>query len=71
MGRVLACTSLPPGARPGAVLRVTAAAGQEDVRAAFRRLSLLVHPDKHRSCGRAAEAFKVVKESFDALMIKF
>ena len=68
VARVLACASLPPGARPAAVLRVPATAGREDVRSAFRRLSLLVHPDKHRSCGRAAEAFKAAKEAFDALI---
>lgn len=70
VARVLACASLPSGARPAAVLRVAAGAGQEDVRSAFRRLSLLVHPDKHRSCARAAEAFKTAKEAFDALILK-
>lgn len=61
--------TLPPAMRPAAVLRVAPTAGREEVRSAFRRLSLLVHPDKHKSCQRAADAFKAAKEAFDALLV--
>jgi hypothetical protein len=66
--RVLACTAVvDPAAQPAAVLRLEPGASREAVRVAFRRLSLLVHPDKNRSPG-AAEAFALVSTSASRLL---
>ncbi|CAN6322024.1 unnamed protein product [Urochloa humidicola] len=46
------------GVRPGA-----AAATQDAIKKEYRRLSLLVHPDKARSCPAAEGAFKLLRQA--------
>ncbi|GFR51776.1 hypothetical protein Agub_g14232 [Astrephomene gubernaculifera] len=65
--RVLACRELSPEEQAGAVLRVDPRVGREEIRLAFRRLSLLVHPDKNRSRD-ASEAFSMVSAAARALL---
>ncbi len=65
--RVLACRSLGAAVQASAVLRLPAGADRDEVRVAFRRMSLLVHPDKNRSSG-AAEAFALVNASATKLL---
>ncbi|KXZ53859.1 hypothetical protein GPECTOR_6g777 [Gonium pectorale] len=65
--RVLACRVLAPAEQPSVVLRLPVGASRDEVRVAFRRLSLLVHPDKNRSVG-AAEAFALVSGAASKLL---
>ncbi|TVU44009.1 hypothetical protein EJB05_03433, partial [Eragrostis curvula] len=51
------------GIRPGA------AATPDVVKKQFRRLSLLVHPDKNRSCAAAEDAFKLLRQAFDDALL--
>ncbi|KAK3148819.1 hypothetical protein QOZ80_3AG0209120 [Eleusine coracana subsp. coracana] len=50
------------GIRPGA------AATHDAIKKQFRRLSLLVHPDKNR-CAAAEEAFKLLRQAFDDALL--
>ncbi|GIL64010.1 hypothetical protein Vafri_17997 [Volvox africanus] len=65
--RVLSCRALGPAAQAVAVLRLEYGASRDSVRLAFRRLSLLVHPDKNRSSG-AADAFALVSAAASRLL---
>ncbi|GLI71444.1 hypothetical protein VaNZ11_016659 [Volvox africanus] len=65
--RVLSCRTLSPAAQAVAVLRLDYGASRDTVRLAFRRLSLLVHPDKNRSSG-AADAFALVSAAASRLL---
>eukprot|EP00198_Chlamydomonas_reinhardtii_P013251 XP_001702588.1 predicted protein [Chlamydomonas reinhardtii] len=65
--RVLACKALGASAQAAAVLRVTHATPRAEVRMAFRRLSLAVHPDKNKS-DSAAEAFAMVSAAASRLL---
>lgn len=78
--RLLACKGLPPPSRHHVALRLhrPAASGAsaavrcvtpapEQVRVAYRRLCLTVHPDKN-PCTAAAEAFQVLRAACDALL---
>lgn len=49
-----------------AVLGVSCAASEKDIKAAFRRLALLYHPDKNREAG-AEEKFKMVGAAYAVL----
>ncbi|XP_018610141.2 dnaJ homolog subfamily B member 1-like [Scleropages formosus] len=48
------------------VLGVASCASEEDIRKAYRRQALKLHPDKNRSPG-AEEAFKEIAEAYDVL----
>lgn len=50
------------------ILEVGRDASQDDIRRAYRRLALRLHPDKNPQCREAAEArFKVVSEAYEVL----
>lgn len=49
-----------------AVLGVSCAASERDIKAAFRRLALLYHPDKNREVG-AEDKFKMVGAAYAVL----
>lgn len=49
-----------------AVLGVSCAASEKDIKAAFRRLALLYHPDKNREAG-AEDKFKMVGAAYAVL----
>lgn len=49
-----------------AVLGVSCAASERDIKAAFRRLALLYHPDKNREAG-AEDKFKMVGAAYAVL----
>ena len=57
-----------------AVLGVSCAASEKDIKAAFRRLALLYHPDKNREAG-AEDKFKMVGAAYavlaDAVSVTF
>lgn len=45
--RILACESLTPGVQCCAILRVKEGDGYEKMRSNFKKLSLVIHPDKN------------------------
>jgi len=52
---------------PYYVLLLEAGCSAEEARAAFRRMSLQVHPDKHQVDPRASTAFEMVKKSYEKM----
>ncbi|KAM6039184.1 LOW QUALITY PROTEIN: dnaJ homolog subfamily C member 14 [Chlamydotis macqueenii] len=65
--RLLAMAELPEGElNPFQVLGVEAAASDAELRKAYRRLAVLVHPDKNEHPGAEA-AFKVLRAAWDAV----
>ena len=57
---------------PHAILGVDRGASQEDIRAAYRRLAALYHPDRHTHLGDefrslAEKKFKAIQSAYDAL----
>lgn len=53
---------------PYDVLALPPAASDEDIETRYRRLSALVHPDKHAGDARAPDAFQEVKKARDVLI---
>lgn len=53
---------------PFHVLQLDIDATAEDVKFRYKKLSLLVHPDKNRTLDRAADAFDEVKHAHEALL---
>ncbi|GMH42404.1 hypothetical protein BSKO_10323 [Bryopsis sp. KO-2023] len=66
VNRILACKSLPDWSRCLVVLRLQGPQTLETAKAAFKKLTLIVHPDKNKSKG-ASEAFCMVKEALEWL----
>ncbi|GJN22728.1 hypothetical protein PR202_gb10323 [Eleusine coracana subsp. coracana] len=59
----------PPGSwRAVLGIRPGAAATHDAIKKQFRRLSLLVHPDKN-GCAAAEEAFKLLRQAFDDALL--
>mmetsp|Transcript_39675 Transcript_39675/g.91908 ORF Transcript_39675/g.91908 Transcript_39675/m.91908 type:complete len:206 (-) Transcript_39675:380-997(-) len=52
---------------PYYVLLLEPGCSAEEARAAFRRMSLQVHPDKHQGDPRASTAFEMVKKSYEKM----
>ncbi len=65
--RLLRCRALPEPLRHFAALRLHRGCSEDHVRGSFRRLSLVVHPDKNQS-QLAADAFAVLGAAHRALL---
>lgn len=53
---------------PYEVLLLNADASEEEIRSKFRKLSVLVHPDKARNDMRALQAFHIVESAYKTLI---
>ena len=62
--RVLASTG-----NAHSVLLLPPTASPQEIKASYKRLALLLHPDKADNDPLAAEAFRLVKDSFEALTV--
>merc|ERR1719440_94516 len=62
----MATSSLYQNFDPYSILAVGSSSSAADIKKAFRKLSLKLHPDKNPS-QQAAEQFMLVKKAYDAL----
>ena len=49
------------------VLKVEKSASKADIKEAYRKLALALHPDRHDGCDMKAEEFKEVNEAYEVL----
>jgi DnaJ-class molecular chaperone len=49
------------------VLKVEKSASKADIKEAYRKLALALHPDRHDGCDMKAEEFKEINEAYDTL----
>mmetsp|Transcript_13054 Transcript_13054/g.28296 ORF Transcript_13054/g.28296 Transcript_13054/m.28296 type:complete len:248 (-) Transcript_13054:55-798(-) len=49
------------------VLNVGKSASKKDIKEAYRKLALALHPDRHDGCDAKAEEFKTLNEAYDTL----
>lgn len=49
------------------VLKVHQHASKNEIKEAYRRMALLLHPDRHDGCEIKSEAFKLATEAYQTL----
>ena len=61
------CALLSGGERDRAILRVSPAASEQEIRNAYMKLLLVCHPDKNKGHARAGDAFREVTRAYKSL----